>query len=441
MKSLLKLEINLMKLNSLNGFSQFLKKRSDNFYAVVLQKCHNEFILFMPFLFLYTLIIFLFKKPYYVGDEPRYLMFAHNILNGFYSPPPPDINLWNGPGYPLLLSFFIKIHLSDLMIVLTNAIWIYLSLVLVYRTLRYFLSCKKAFFWTAVLGFYYPLYRMLPKILTESFSWFLVSLIVFLSFKLYYDKRRPLSNIFFLGFAIFYLMITKVIFGYVVLVLFVLLFFWYALVRFNTAKKYLWALLLALLLSVPYLHYTYTLTGKYFYWTNAGSLSLYLMSTPYESEDGRFITPKDLLQSPLHHQEADSVLTKMPALQMDDALTKLAIRNIKKHPFKYFKNWLSNLYRLFIAGPFLGETRNIIYTIPNLLILLIIIWSLFSLKTIYDQIPFSLYFLFAFFLIYLGGSSLVSAMSRMFFMTFPFWMVWVAMISHLKWNRQSTQKL
>lgn len=435
MKSLSKIEINSMKLNSLNGFRQSLKKISDNFYADVLQKCHNEFILFMPFLFLYTLIIFLFKKPYYIGDEPRYLMFAHNILNGFYSPPAPDINLWNGPGYPLLLSFFIKIHLSDLMIVLTNAMWIYLSLVLIYKTLRYFLSCKKAFFWTAVLGFYYPLYRMLPKILTEALTWFLVSLIVFLSFKLYYDKKRPLFNIFFLGFAIFYLMITKVIFGYVVLVLFILLFFWHALVRFNTAKKYVWALFLALMLSVPYLYYTYTLTGKYFYWTNAGSFSLYLMSTPYESEDGRFITPKDLLQSPLHHQEADSILTKMPALQMDDTLKKLALSNIKNHPYKYFKNWLSNIYRLFIAGPFLDETRNIIYTIPNLFITLIIIWSLSGLKKTYKQISFPLYFLLAFFLIYLGGSSLVSAMSRMFFITFPFWTVWVAMIWQFKAKR------
>ena len=424
-----------MKLNELYSVSQFVTKWGRNFFSDIFQKCKQSYILFLPYLLFYISIVLAFKKNIYVGDETRYLMFAHNILNGFYSLPPPEINLWNGPGYPLLLSIFIKIHLSDIIIVLTNAVWIYLSLILTYKTLKYFLTCKKAFLWTAVLGLYYPLYRMLPKILTETFTWFLVSLIVFLSFKLYYDKKRSFFNILMLGFVIFYLMITKVIFGYVVLLLFILLIIWYAIGRLNATKKYAWALLLALLLSTPYLYYTYTLTGKYFYWSNAGSFSLYLMSTPYATEDGRFMSPKDLLQSPLHHQEADSILTKMPALQMDKALKKLAIHNIKNHPFKYFKNWLSNLYRLFIAGPFLDEPKNLIYTIPNLLIVTIISWSLFGLKNIYSQISFPLFFLLVFFLIYLGGSSLVTAKSRMFYITLPFWTVWLAMIWSLNQKR------
>ena len=416
-------------------------KRLGSFFAFNLNKCKQVFILFLPFLLIYVATVLIFKKNIYVGDETRYLMFAHNILNGFYSPPPPDINLWNGPGYPLLLSIFIKIHWSDMMLVLINAVWVYLSLILTYKTLKYFLTCKKAFLWTAALGLYYPLYRMLPKILTETFTWFLVSLIVFLSFKLYYEKKQPLFDILMLGFTVFYLMITKVIFGYVVLLLFILLIIWYAISRLNIAKRYVWALLLALLLSTPYLYYTYTLTGKYFYWSNAGSLSLYLMSTPYATEDGRFISPKELLQSPLHHREADSILSKMPALQMDTALKKIAIQNIKNHPFKYFKNWLSNLYRLFIAGPFLGQSRNIIHIIPNLLILSIIILSLFGLKNTYSQIPFPLYFLLLFIVIYLGGSSLVTAMSRMFYVTFPFWTVWVAMIWSLNKKRQVNKPL
>lgn len=424
-----------MKLNELYRFNPFVTKWRRNFFSGLFQKCKQSYILFLPFLLFYISLVLAFKKNIYVGDETRYLMFAHNILNGYYSPPPPEINLWNGPGYPLLLSFFIKMHFNDLMIVLANAVWVYLSLVLIFKTLKYFFTCKKAFLWTAVLGLYYPLYRMLPKILTESLTWFLVSLIVFLSFRLYYDKKRPLLDIFLLGFSIFYLMITKVIFGYVVLILFILLLIWYALARLKTAKKYLGALFLALLLSLPYLYYTNTLTGKYFYWSNAGSYSLYLMSTPYATEDGRFISPKELLQSPLHHQEADSVLNKMPALRMDEALKKIAIQNIKNYPFKYFKNWLSNLYRLFIAGPFLGQSRNIIFIAPNFLILSIIILSFFGLKKYYSKIPFPLYFLLFFFVIYLGGSSLVTAKSRMFYITFPFWTVWFAMIWSLNQKR------
>ncbi len=392
------------------------------------QKYKQPLILFSPFLLLYTLIILFFKKTNYVGDETRYLMFAHNILKGFYSPPPPDINLWNGPGYPLILSLFIKLHFSDMVIVLINGVFIYLSLVLTYKTLLYFLSGKKAFLLTGVLGIYYPLYRMLPKILTESLTWFLVSLIVFLSFKLYYENKKYILNISLLGMSIFYLMITKVIFGYVVPVLLLLLIFWHFIFHHNYIKRYLGALSLSLLLSVPYLYYTYTLTGKYYYWSNAGSMSLYLMSTPYENEDGRFMLPQELLQSPLHHREADSILVKMPSLQMDDALKKVALKNIKNHSTKYFKNWLSNLYRLFIAGPFLDKSKNIIYTIPNIFVLSIIIWSFFVFRKNSNKIPFSLYFLLLFFLIYLGGNSLVSATSRMFYISFPFWIVWVAAV-------------
>ncbi len=135
-------------------------------------KFRQSIILFLPFLFLYALIILVFKKPYYVGDESRYLMFAHNILNGYYSPPPPNINLWNGPGYPLVLSIFIKLNAPDIIILLFNAVAIYLSLILTYQSLCYFFDYKKAFLFTGILGFYYPLYRMLPKILTEPLHGF-----------------------------------------------------------------------------------------------------------------------------------------------------------------------------------------------------------------------------------------------------------------------------
>ena len=198
--------------------------------------------------------------------------------------------------------------------------------------------------------------------------------------------------------------------------------------RHGYIRKSLWALILSLLLSLPYLYYTYTLTGKYYYWSNAGSLSLYLMSTTYESEDGRFITPEKLLQSDLHRHEVDSIINKMPAVAMDDALKKIALNNIKNKPVKYFRNWLSNLYRLFIAGPFLDEPRNIIYTIPNFFIISIILWSFAGFRKITKEIPFPLYFLLLFFLIYLVGNSLLAAKSRMFYISFPFWIVWVAVI-------------
>ena len=65
----------------------------------------NPYLLFSPFLCFYIIYILIFP-PDFGGntDEMRYLQFAQNLIHGFYSPPVPDIDLTNGPGYPLLLS-------------------------------------------------------------------------------------------------------------------------------------------------------------------------------------------------------------------------------------------------------------------------------------------------------------------------------------------------
>ena len=83
---------------------------------------NNSWFLFSPFLLLYLIISIAFAQNALVGDEGRYLAFAHNLLNGFYSPPAPEINLWNGPGYPLLISIILMLKLPLIAIRLINGI-------------------------------------------------------------------------------------------------------------------------------------------------------------------------------------------------------------------------------------------------------------------------------------------------------------------------------
>jgi hypothetical protein len=64
----------------------------------------NPFLLFLPFLILYTILIIVFAKNEYRGDEVRYLNYAKNLIHGFYSPPYPHIDLGNGPGYSILIA-------------------------------------------------------------------------------------------------------------------------------------------------------------------------------------------------------------------------------------------------------------------------------------------------------------------------------------------------
>lgn len=68
----------------------------------------NPFLLFSPFLLFFVVIGYLdgsktvtgyiMDNHLFTGDEGRYYTFAQNLLNGFYSPPAPNIDLWGGPG-------------------------------------------------------------------------------------------------------------------------------------------------------------------------------------------------------------------------------------------------------------------------------------------------------------------------------------------------------
>ena len=406
------------------------------------QLLKNEWILFLPFLLFYFFIVVFFSKDYYIGDEPRYLMFAENVLQGFYSPPPPEINLWNGPGYPLIISLTKLLNLPEISIRLFNALWLYLALILVYKAIK--LTINKNFRFTPVtlLGTYLPIYVMLPKILTECFTWFLISLITYLFVK-YLNKQIKLYHILLLSFFLFYLMITKVVFAYAIFFSMIILGIWYLKNRKKEILNAFFIFFLAILMSIPYLNYTYKLTGKLFYWSNAGSLSLYTMSTPYPDENGSFMTPKYMAKNPNHQKEIDSIVTKLPALQMDEALTKAALRNIKKHPAKYFKNWLSNLGRLFIGTPFFmkkNTAKSKLFAFINILIisyLMYINWQLFRLR---KSINYPLKILLILFLIYLAGSSLVSAYPRMFYITLPFWTTISFSILYFKKQKRAVSK-
>ena len=67
---------------------------------------------FLPLLIIILIVsIILSDNSVGSGDDGRYLSFANNLLNGFYSLPKPNINLWNGPGYPLYLVPFLALSI------------------------------------------------------------------------------------------------------------------------------------------------------------------------------------------------------------------------------------------------------------------------------------------------------------------------------------------
>ena len=131
-------------------------------------------LLLLAFLFL---ILFFFSKPYLQGDEQRYLNFSENILNGYYANPDQKPGfLWNGPGYPILISPLKFLELPYVFYRSLNVIFIYLGFYFCYQFLLNFFKPSSALFVSLLGTISHPyIIDSISRILTESLSFFLVN--------------------------------------------------------------------------------------------------------------------------------------------------------------------------------------------------------------------------------------------------------------------------
>lgn len=390
----------------------------------------NISIILIPFLILYFAIVILAGDPVNLsGDEGRYLLFANNILNGFYSPSYPNINLWNGPGYPLFISTFLAFDLSLQVIRLVNGVLLYFCLIITYKTIILFCNRRDALVAVVLLGSFFPAYLMLRYLLTESLAWFLVSVISYSLVR--YLAERTNKFLLLSAAAIGFLAMVKVIFGYVILVMILISGIMYLLNRSHI--KYLLSfkvMILALVIFAPYILYTWQLTGKYFYLTNAGGMSLYTMSTPYEGEFGDWINEDELKVNRHHRTFMDSII-KLPPIERDEAFRSAAIQNIKSHPRKFLINCIANISRLFFEYPFSykpARVNTLFYIVPGMFVLVPLFFTLLIVFLFPSRIPQELMILTLFMSAYLSGSVLVSAYSRMFYITLPFWSILIVYV-------------
>lgn len=391
----------------------------------------NVYIRLLPFLLLYLAICAKFAPANFVDDEERYVRFAKNLLRGFYSPPLPNIDLWNGPGYPAIVASFLLLKLPLMAIRLLNGILLYLSLVLTYKSINFYTSKKTALAFTFILGLYFPVFEKLPLILTECPTWFLISLICYLFIKL--GKQQTLSKKYILlsGLALAFLVMVKVVFGYVIIaMIFISLMLFLTPKSRLAAKKFTCVFTLSFLLCVPYLIYTYHITHKTLYWTNSGGWSLFTMSAPYANDWGDWKDYPQMLENPNYKVFADSVL-KLTPLEKDAAYKTKAVENIKKYPKKYLLNCVANVGRLLFSYPFTNMEQDVktYYTIiPNMFVAVFMVITIVLATFYHKKIPNEILLLLIFMLIYLAGSTLVSAFRRMFYISMPFWILFFAYV-------------
>jgi hypothetical protein len=423
----------------------------------------NPFLLFFPFLILYLVIIFIFATPIATGDESRYLMYARNLSMGFYTLAAPHLDLGNGPGYSLIITPFVALKLPVLYIRLMNGLFYYFSIILLFKSLERIVTFKFALIISVIWGLYPNTFEQLPHVSPEVLASLLIPLLLFSvtsAFKANKTKETY-KYIAIAGLAFGYLALTKPIFGYVLLFMIGgTIILWSVNKRNVHFKKSIAVLAIAFLITLPWLAYTYHMTGKLLYWSSYGGNNLYWMASPYEHEYG------DWMAYPLHSEERDElpgteeqlkvnhqkdfeqifVSKEAQALYMknekihgspytgviqDETLQRIAFRNVLSHPVKFIQNCFSNVGRILFNFPYSYKVQKpeTLLRLPfNGTILVFILFSLIATIINWEKIIFALRFLLFFSFLYLSGSILGSAETRMFTIIVPILLFWIAYI-------------
>jgi 4-amino-4-deoxy-L-arabinose transferase-like glycosyltransferase len=390
----------------------------------------KAFFKLLPLLFLYFGVLFFFVRGTLdFGDESRYAMYAENLTKGFYSPPD-TLFLWNGPGYPLLLTPFAFFDIPWIYAKMLNPLFFFLAVCFFYSAVRGFASERPALFFAYLFGLYPPFYAELWLLLTEPFTLMLVTLFALLIAKWF--QTAKLRFMFSAAIVCGYIALTKVFFGYVitaVLLMSLVLAFWS-----RTARRTLPIYAMALLLCVPYLAYTYRLTGKVFYWSTAGGELVYWLYTPYPDEFGSWKSDVDVATDPAlaHHRPFYKELEGLNFVKRDERFKKKALENIIGNPRQVILNYAANLGRLFLNFPFsykYQHPRTLFYMTPNCLLLAAIVFNLYPLIKLRSYLPAFIIHACIVSVVYICGHSLVAAMSRFLCTVLPFVFLVIAYVA------------
>lgn len=132
-----------------------------------------------------------------------------------------------------------------------------------------FVNFQKAFIFSLFWALYYSSYSYMALIITEAFTVLLVTLFIYSLSKTFNSQKN--KYFYFSGFILGYIALTKVIFGYVLLILLLgSILLWVFNRKGNNYKNSVLIMLIAFKTVMPYLIYTYNLTVKIFYWGNSG---------------------------------------------------------------------------------------------------------------------------------------------------------------------------
>lgn len=293
--------------------------------------------------------------PRPVGDEGPLVRYAARLLDGGYALPgthDPTAFLWHGPGLPALMAPFLAMHAGLEVIRMLGPVLLFAAVVVFHRVLSWRCSPRRALLGAWALGLYAPAWSVLGSAHKEPLAILLV--VVTMGATLRYVHRGGAGALVIGGLAFAALAMTRLEYGWAIVALLVVAGV-AAVVRRGVGYGRLAAVCsVAALACVPWLVYTYHLTGHLFYWGNAGSLSLFWMSAPTPDQLGQWHSWRHTLSQPAlaGYRPLFLRLTPLDPLHRDMALQHLAWLQATGHPAKFAVNLVANLARMWAGLPF-----------------------------------------------------------------------------------------
>ncbi len=384
---------------------------------------------FLPLIALYIVLVVVSSFNIGRSDQARYVWYAENLANDFFTTRQ-DVNLWSGPGYPLLLSPFAALGGRWAHARFLNVALLFGAVVYLYLLLRAYTGQRIAIVGAYLLGLWPSMLAFLPRLMTEIPAVFLVCAFMFHLSRACISKYRLRLHLLVGAAMLAYLIHTRVLFAYVTVGVACIIGLIAAIKRTAELKRGLILLLIALAFSIPYLTYTYSLTHKIFYWATSGGLSLYWISSPYEGDLGEWHQAGEVLTKPeleRNHGSFFRSLANLSEVERDEALKRKAIENIKSHPGKFLKNWFANLGRLLLGYPFPRRHQNLgtfLYMLPGVFVIAFSALAIYPTLVGRRRVPVEIWVLLLFGLVSFVATSLLSAFGRLFLPIFPVVIVW-----------------
>ncbi|CAM4170704.1 glycosyltransferase family 39 protein [Zobellia roscoffensis] len=385
----------------------------------------REQFIFLPLLIIYLIIIGVFSSNELAGDEIRHMHYANNLAEGYYTEADnPEIG--NGPGYPIFITPFVSLGIPLVFVKLLNAFLLFGAVLFFFKTLKFYLPFKKSVVFSYILGFYPPFMKYSVLLHSELLALFLICGFLYNMIKLHKSRTPNYINLFLSAIFLGLLTLTKVIFSYVLLLCLIVYSFIYFWKKISKVKLIVLTIIGAFIICSPFLAYTYSITGKPFYWGTQGGSILYYRSTPFPNEVGNWMDKTyvyDTISTEYfgltefrenHKTFIDSIIQLTP-MDQDILYKKKAIENIKNHPIKYLKNTFASASRLFFNYPYSytpQKVTSLAYIIPNTLLLFTLIFSLYLIIINLKSVPFEVYFLGLFSIAFMGGLILLDGRVR-----------------------------